>query len=84
MCMSGKGGTGGGGWGHPQGDMDMVAVVAGYRNGLVRTGCANSCLGCTNVIRKCYSHLVGTSFRTVKVVWAQNGSLLAVNADVCY
>ena len=50
QSMSRKGGTGGGGWGHPQGAMHMVAVVAGCRNGLV--GWANSCLGCTNVVRK--------------------------------
>lgn len=28
-------GTGGCGWGHPQGDIHMVAVVAGCRNALV-------------------------------------------------
>ena len=41
-----KGGTGGDGWGHQtylQGDMYMVAVVTGCRNGLVGTGWANSC-----------------------------------------
>ena len=49
-----QGGTGGGGWGRPQGDIHMVAVVAGCRNGLVGTGWANSsCIGCTNVVRKC-------------------------------
>ena len=54
-----------------------------YRNALVGTGWANSCLGFTNVVRKCYSHLVGASFLVVKGVWAQNGCLLAVNADYC-
>ena len=29
--VSRKGGTGEGGWGHPQGNMCMVAVVAGCR-----------------------------------------------------
>ena len=36
--------------------LHTVAVVADFRNGLVGTGFANSC---TNVVRKCYSHLVG-------------------------
>ena len=40
-----KGGTGGGGWGHPQGDLHMLAVVAVCRNALVGTGWSNSCLG---------------------------------------
>ena len=35
FCVNGKGGTGGDGWGHPQGDMHVVAVVVGFRNGLV-------------------------------------------------
>ena len=54
-CVNRIGGTGGGGWGHPQGDMHMVAVVVGFRNGLVGIGWAYSCLGCT------YSHHVGGS-----------------------
>ena len=29
FCVSRKGGTGGGGWGHPQGDMHMVATRLG-------------------------------------------------------
>ena len=52
FCMSRKGGIGGGGWGHLQGDMHMVVIVAGYRNALVGTGCANSCHACTNVVSK--------------------------------
>ena len=48
--MSRNGGTGEGGWGHPQGIMHMVAVVAGCRNALVTTGWSNSHLGCTNVL----------------------------------
>ena len=31
-CISRKGGAGEVGWGHPQGDMHMVAAVAGCRN----------------------------------------------------
>ena len=38
FCVSRMGGTGGGGWGHPQGDLHMLAVVAVCRNVLVGTG----------------------------------------------
>ena len=36
FCVSRKGGTGGGGWDHPQGDMHMVAA---------RLGCQSTGLG---------------------------------------
>ena len=52
-CVSRKGQTEGGGWDHPQGDMHMVAIVAGCRNAMVGTGWSNSCLGHTNGLRKC-------------------------------
>ena len=61
FCVSRKGGTGGGGWVHLQGDMHMVAVVAGCRNALVGTEWSNSRLGCTNGPGKHYSYLVGAS-----------------------
>ena len=35
--MSRKGGTGGGGWGHPQGDMHMVAARLGCKSTMVGT-----------------------------------------------
>ena len=57
FCVSRKGG-----WGHPQGDLHMLAVVAVCRNALVGTGWSNSCLVCTNRLRKYCSHLVGSSF----------------------
>ena len=56
--------------------MHMVAVATGFRNGLVGTGWANSCLGCTDVVRQCYYHLLGASFLSVK---AQNRCFLAEN-----
>ena len=77
FCVSRKGGTGGGGWG----DLHMVAVVAVCRNALVGTGWSNSCLVCTNRLRKHCSHLVGSSFLAVKAALALNGCLLAENAD---
>ena len=61
-----------GGWGHPQGDLHMLAVVAVCRNALVGTGWSNSCLVCTNRLRKHCSHLVGSSFLAVKVFSALN------------
>ena len=81
FCVSRKGETGGGGWGHPQGDLHMLAVVAVCRNALVGTGWSNSCLVCTNRLRKHCSHLVGSSFQAVKAFPALNGCLLAENAD---
>ena len=75
------GGTGGGGWVHPQGDMHKVAVVAVCRNALVGAGWSNSCLVCTNRLRKHCSHLVGSSFLAVKAVLALSGCLLAENAN---
>ena len=73
----------GSGWGHLQGDMHMVAVVAGYRNSFVGADWGNSYLGCTNVIRKHYCCLVGALFLAVKAVWDQNGCWLAESADYC-
>ena len=63
--------------------MHMVAVATGFRNGLVGTWWANSCHGHTNVVRQCYYHLLGASFLSVKVVWAQNRCFLAENTDYC-
>ena len=51
LCTSRKGGTGGGGWGHPQGDMHMVG-----------TRWANSHPCCMYRLRKRYSHLVRVHF----------------------
>ena len=65
----------------PQGDVHMLAVVAVCRNALAGTGRSNSCLVCTNRLRKHCSHLVGSSFLAVKAFSALNGCLLAENAD---
>ena len=82
FCVSRKGGgTGGGVWGHPQGDLHMLAVVAVCRNALVGTGWSNSCLVCTNRLRKHCSHLVESSFLAVKAFSALNRCLLGKNAD---
>ena len=42
LCVRRKGGTGGGAWGHPQGDMQMVAARLGYEKVMVGTGWATS------------------------------------------
>ena len=67
FCVSRKGGTGGGGWGHPQGGMHMVAARLGCQSAMVGTGWANSCPGCMDRLRKRYSHLVEGSFLAGKV-----------------
>ena len=41
------GGTGGGGWGHPQGAVHMAAARFGCKRTVVGTGWANSWPGCT-------------------------------------
>ena len=48
FCVSRKGGTGGDGWGHPQGDMHMVAAGLGSESAMIGTVWANSCPGCTD------------------------------------
>ena len=44
--ISRKGGTGGGGWGHLQGDMHMVVARLSCQSAMVGTMWANSCPGC--------------------------------------
>ena len=70
--VSRKGGTGRGGWGHPQGAVHMAAAGLGCKRAMVGTGWANSHPGCMNRLRKHYSHLVGGLFlaRNFKAAWA--------------
>ena len=83
FCVSRKGGTGGGGWGHLQGDMHMVAARLGCQSAMVGTGWANSCPSCMDRLRKCYSHLVGGSLLAGKVAWTLSGCMTAESADYC-
>ena len=46
FCVSRKDGTGGGGWGHLQGDMHMVAAGLSCQSAMVGTMWANSYPGC--------------------------------------
>ena len=56
------------GWGHPQGDMHMVAGRLSCQSAMVGTGWANSCPACMDRLRKHYSHLVGGSFLAEKAL----------------
>ena len=50
----------------------MVAVVAVCRNVLVGTGWSNSCLVCTNRLRKHCCHLVGSAVKAFSdVCWTR-------------
>ena len=60
--LSRKGGTEGGGLGHPQGAVHMVAAGLGCKWVAVGTELANSHPVCMNGLRKRYSHLVGAHF----------------------
>ena len=81
--MGRKGGTGGVGWGHPQGDMHMVAAQLGCQSAMVETGLANSCPGCMDRLTKRYSYLVGDSFLAGKAAWALSGCMTTESADYC-
>ena len=76
-----KGGTGGGGWGHPQRAVHMAAARLGYKRTVVGSRWANSHPGCMSRLRKCYSHLVGGSFLAGKASWAPSGCLPTKSPD---
>ena len=59
FCVNRKRAMGGGGWGHLQGDMHMVAARLGCQKVIAVTWWAASCLGCMESFRKLYSHLIG-------------------------
>ena len=48
LCVSRKGGTGGGGWDHTQGAVHMAAAWLSCKTTMVGTKWANSCPGCMN------------------------------------
>ena len=83
FCVSRKGGTGEGGWVHPQGDMQMVTARLGSQSAMVGTRWANSCHGCMDRHRKCYSHFVGVSFLEGKAALALSGCMTTESADHC-
>ena len=55
----------------------------GCKRVMVGTRWVNSCPGCMNRLRKCYSHLLGGSFLARKASWVLNGCLPTKNADYC-
>ena len=64
-------GTGGAGWGHPQGAVHMAAARLGYKRTMVGTGWANSWPGHTNRCRVlCTWQLLGL---VVKEPWLSTG-----------
>ena len=67
FCVSKKDGIG---WGHPQGDMHIVAKCHGWdQEGQFLPGCMDR-------LRKHYSHLLGCSFLAGKAAWV-------LSADHC-
>ena len=62
FCMSLKGGTGGGGWVHPQGANSMVASGLSYRKTLVGTEWFISVLVGINGLSNKPFHLAGPPF----------------------
>ena len=75
FCISRKGGTGLGRWGHPQGAEHMAAARLGCKRNMVGTGWANSRPGCMSKLRKCYSHPSGGPFLAEMASWALTGCL---------
>ena len=64
--MSRKGGTGGGGWLHPEGANSMAASEVVLRSDLVGTGRAISVIFGINGVGNKRSHLVGPPFPEFK------------------
>ena len=68
----------GSGWGHPQGEINMAAVVLGCDMTLLRTRYVSHISPLCTGLRKHHVHLVGLSFLVLKTVWR---CLLAENSD---
>ena len=66
LCVSRKGGTGGGGWVHPKGANSMATSGLISTNDLVGTGRAISVLFGINGVTNKQSHLVGPPFPEFK------------------
>ena len=73
--------TGGNGWGHPQGDLDMVAARLGFERAMAVTGWATSHPDCMGRLRKHYSYLVGGWFLPRNAAWALNRCMTTKSAD---
>ena len=66
LCVSRKGGTGGGGWVHLKGANSMAVSGLVLRSDLVGTGRANSVLFGINGVRNKRSHIVGPPYLEFK------------------
>ena len=70
----------GGGWGHPQSDMHMVAARLGCKRATAGTGWTASGPGSMDRLRKHYSHIVGGSFLARKAAWALGRCMITESA----
>ena len=83
FCIGRNGETGGGGRGHLQGVMHMVAARLGFEKAMVRTGWATFCHDCKDRLRKHYSHLVEGWFLGRKAAWALSRFMTTNSAEYC-
>ena len=84
FCVCRKGGTGRGGWGHPQSAVHMAAAMLGCKKTMVGAGWANSWPGYMSRLRKRYFHLLRGSSLAGKVSWAPSGYLPTESADLLH
>ena len=85
FCVSRKGGTGGGGWGHPQGDI-CTWWLLGLAVKVPWLGPCGSILALaawTDFENTTLMHLVGGSFLAGKAAWALNRCMTTESADYC-
>ena len=75
--------TSGGGWGHPQSAVHMVAARLGCERAVVGTGWATSHPDCTNRLRKHYYHLVEGWFMARKATCLGSETTKIVLTIVC-
>ena len=83
FCVSRKGGIGGDGWDHPQGDMHMVAAILDREKAMVGIGWATFRPDCMDRLKKHYSYLVRDWFLARKAAWALSGCMTTKSADYC-
>ena len=81
--MSKKGGTGGGGWDHPQRAVHMVAARLGFETAMVGTRRATPHPDCFDRLRKHYSHLAEGWFLARKAAWSLSGCMATDSAIIC-
>ena len=79
-----KGGTGGGGWCHPQGAVHMAAARLGCIRAMVSIEWGHSHPGYTNELKKHYSHLVGGSFLAGEAALVTQAKFYPVQFLYCF